>query len=241
MSRPGYVNGDVCRVLEADSALAEAIPEAQRTRAIRESLARTRVIRPGRWRAASVEGKTDGYGLLILCGLVIRRVAVRGRFGSELLGEGDLLQPWRADAPPTPEVTVTWRVVEPTRVAVLDDQFVRRMSRYPQLGAGLVDRALQRSRNLAVNMAIVHQPRVDVRLHMILWHLAGRWGRVRSDGVQLPLRLTHDILADLVAAQRPTVTSALSELADQGLVDAIDEGWLLSGTPPRELLALGAR
>ena len=61
-------------------------------------------------------------------------------------------------------------------------------------------------------MAIVHQARVDVRLHMLLWHLAARWGRVRSDGTVLRLRLTHAVLADLVAARRPTVTTALSEL-----------------------------
>ena len=62
-------------------------------------------------------------------------------------------------------------------------------------------------------MAIVHQARVDVRLHMLLWHLAARWGRVRSDGTVLRLRLTHAVLADLVAARRPTVTTALSDLA----------------------------
>jgi CRP/FNR family cyclic AMP-dependent transcriptional regulator len=93
---------------------------------------------------------------------------------------------------------------------------------------------VQRARCLAVNMAIVHQARVDVRLHMLLWHLAGRWGRVRSDGVVVPLRLTHSVLSELVAARRPTVTSALSELARQGVVRAIREGWLLSGNPPGE-------
>jgi CRP-like cAMP-binding protein len=89
-----------------------------------------------------------------------------------------------------------------------------------------------RSRQLAVNMAIVHQARVDVRLHLLFWQLAGRWGRVRSDGVVVPLRLTHTVLADLVAARRPTVTSALSDLSRRGLVRAISDGWLLSGPPP---------
>ena len=83
----------------------------------------------------------------------------------------------------------------------------------------------------------------DNRVHVVeqgdtLWHLAGRWGRVRTDGVMLSLRLTHDVLADLVAARRPTVTSALSLLGDQGLVDPFDGGWLLRGTAPAELLAL---
>jgi CRP-like cAMP-binding protein len=96
-------------------------------------------------------------------------------------------------------------------------------------------RAIQRSRNLAVNMAIVHQARVDVRLNMLLWHLAGRWGRVRSEGTVLRMRLTHAVLAELVAARRPTVTSALADLARSGLLRRGRAEWVLSGEPPREL------
>jgi CRP-like cAMP-binding protein len=99
-------------------------------------------------------------------------------------------------------------------------------------------RTVQRSRHLAVNLAIVHQARVDVRLHMMLWYLAGRWGRVRGDGIAVPIRLTHAVLADLVAARRPTVTSALTDLAKQGLVRPVDDGWLLAGEPPGELAGI---
>jgi CRP-like cAMP-binding protein len=53
--------------------------------------------------------------------------------------------------------------------------------------------------------------------------------------VLVPLRLTHAILADLVAARRPTVTSALTELGREGLVQSVQEGWLLSGEPPGEI------
>jgi CRP-like cAMP-binding protein len=77
-----------------------------------------------------------------------------------------------------------------------------------------------------------------MRLHMLLWYLAGRWGRVRGDGVAVPIRLTHAVLADLVAARRPTVTTALSDLARQGLVRAVDDGWLLAGEPPGDLAGL---
>ena len=105
--------------------------------------------------------------------------------------------------------TNDWLVLKPARLAVLDEQFVRQLAEFPPLAGRLFRRAVERSRQLAVNMAIVHQARVDVRLHMLFWHLAGRWGRVRSDGVLIPLRLTHAVLSDLVAARRPTVTSAL--------------------------------
>jgi CRP-like cAMP-binding protein len=84
-------------------------------------------------------------------------------------------------------------------------------------------------------MAIVNQARVDVRLHMLLWHLASRWGKVGNEGVTLPLRLTHAVLSELVAARRPTVTSALTQLAKRELVQPTGTGWLLRGDPPGEL------
>jgi CRP-like cAMP-binding protein len=195
-------------------------------------------IPTGRFRAFD-QAKPEGMGLLVLQGLLIRKTGVDGRFGAELLGEGDLLRPWQEETEPlTLRSAIQWSVVEPVRLAVLDDRFTRLVGRYPALAGRLVARAVERSRHLAVNMAIVHHARVDVRLHMLFWHLAARWGRVRGDGVSVPLRLTHTVLADLVAARRPTVTTALSELGRQGLVRAVDDGWLLAGDPPGDGLTL---
>ncbi len=181
----------------------------------------------------------DGIGLLVLEGLLIRRVGISGSFGAELLGEGDLLRPWQGeDAEPTLPHTTGWKVLQPVRVAVLDRAVAHRFARYPELTGRLVARGLERSRNLAMNMAIVHQPRIHVRVHMLLWHLASRWGYVRPEGTILPIRLTHSVLADLVTARRPTVTTSLAQLAEEGIVQALDTGWLLIGDPPGELLAL---
>ena len=67
-----------------------------------------------------------------------------------------------------------------------------------------------------------------------LWELAGRWGHVAPDGVHLSLRLTHEGLAHLVGARRPSVTSALSELQEQGRLTPDGPGrWILRGDPPR--------
>ncbi len=229
----------ICQVLREDPELAEAVDAAERDRAILECVARTVRLPRGRWSTQGAAQQTSGIGLLVLEGLLIRRVGVDGRFGAELLGEGDLLRPWQGEgAEPTLPHTTGWRVLEPARIALLDEHAERRFAAYPQLTGRLVARALERSRNLAVNMAIVHHARVNVRLHMLFWHLADRWGRVRSEGVILPLDLTHTVLADLVAARRPTVTSSLTELSKQGRVRAVRGGWLLCGDPPGELLEL---
>lgn len=231
----------ICQLLREDPDLADAVPEASRARAIDELIAPVAHLRRGRWSGEQAELTHDGIGLLVLNGLLIRRVGVDGRFGAELLGEGDVLRPWHGeDAPPTLPQTTGWRVLEDGRVAILDLRVAQRIGRYPELIGRLVGRGLERSRNLTVNMAIIHQRRIDIRLLMLFWHLAGRWGHVRTDGVVLRLRLTHTVLADIVGARRPTVSTALSELAAQGLLRAVDDAWLLTGAPPGELLELGA-
>ncbi len=239
MSVAASASHKLCRVLEEDRELGESLAPEVREQALKECLAREITIPAGPWSGSQVLASEEGIGLLVLSGLLIRRVGIEARFGAELLGEGDLLRPWQGeDEPPMLPLTTGWQMLEPTRMAVLDDAFARRIARYTSLSGHLVGRAIQRSRNLAVNMAIVHQARVNVRLHMLLWHLAARWGRVRREDISLPLRLTHAVLADLTAARRPTVTSALSELAKRGLVRSVEGGFALTGDPPGELLEL---
>jgi CRP-like cAMP-binding protein len=232
ITQPAYI-------LAEDPDLAASLASADRERAMAECVAPAAILPRGRWQAERMKVMADGIGLLVLDGLLIRRVGVDGRFGAELLGEGDILRPWEGEeAQSTLRHTTGWRVVEPARVAVLDGAVAARLARYPALTGALVGRAMNRSRCLALMMAIVHNPRIEIRLHMLLWHLADRWGRVRRDGVLVPIRLTHSVLADLVAAQRPSVTGSLRKLADRELVQASKDGWLLCGAPPGELLEL---
>lgn len=228
-----------CKILREDPELAEGLDPIDREQARDDCVARTVRIPRGRWTMQWDDQVRGAIGLLVLEGLILRRVGVDGRFGAELLGGGDLLRPWQTDdVDSTLSQTTRWRVLEATRFAVLDIDAARCLAAYPQVTGTLVARALERARSLSINMAIIHQARVHVRLEMLLWHLADRWGRVRSEGVILPLHLTHAVLADLVAARRPTVTTALTQLSRSGVVRASEDGWLLSGEPPGELLAL---
>jgi CRP-like cAMP-binding protein len=232
----------VSQVLLEDPELAGRLTGDRLAAARTEAMARTTHLRPGAWRPPNADAATtDALGLLILEGLVVRLVGIAGRFGAELLGVGDLLRPWQhEESTSTLPRTGKWRVLQPTRIATLDRDFAIRISRYPEVTTELLGRVLRRSRYIAVNMAIIHQPRIDVRIQMLLWELADRWGTVRSDGVHVRLALTHSMLAELVAARRPTVTRALGDLAERGLVSWTGEAWQLSGDPPAELDAFGA-
>jgi hypothetical protein len=170
---------------------------------------------------------------------MLRRVGIDGRFGGELLGEGDLLRPWQGESDASNlSPTTDWKVISRSRLAVLDERSTARLARYPALFGAITGRALDRARRLALMMAIVHHPRIEIRLHMLFWHLADRWGRVGRDGVTLPLNLSHSLLADLIAAQRPSVTGALGKLYERDLVSQVDRGWLLTSAPPGEFLEI---
>ena len=122
---------------------------------------------------------------------------------------------------------VHFSILEDVRLAVLDKAFADRAAPFPEVSIALLGRSMQRSRTLAVNMAIVHYPQVRPRLLLLLWHLAERWGRVTPEGVRIPLRLRHHMLADLLAVRRPSATAALQQLMSEGLVWRDDEGLVL--------------
>jgi CRP/FNR family transcriptional regulator, cyclic AMP receptor protein len=227
-------------VLHADPDLAVGIAPARLEEARRACLADRAELPRGAWDPASAApAAADGYGLLVLEGFLVRRVGRGGRYGAELLGPGDLLRPWQtigasASAPFEP----SWSVATPAELAVLGADFVARAAPWPSVAVALVDRAMMRSRHLALTMAAVQQTRVDRRLEALFWQLADRWGRIGPDGVVVDVPLTHELLGELVAARRPSVTTALSALAAGGRVERREGRWLLHGGPPEEIADL---
>lgn len=235
------VVSEVRQILLEDPDLAEHLQGPRLDAAVRDCVARVVSFRGDGWSPLDECGDMRfGIGLLILEGLLVRRVGVAGRFGAELLGEGDLLRPWQQEEQGTSVPRGgRWRVLREGRIAILDSEFALRVARYPEVISTLFARAIKRTRHMAVNMAIVHQPRIDVRLEMLFWDLADRWGRVHPDGIHLPIRLTHATLGELVAARRPSVTKALQELAERDEVVWTGKEWLITGSPPSELGELG--
>jgi CRP-like cAMP-binding protein len=219
-------------VLDHDAELRNVLPESQRARARQHAVAAVIELPVGDWEPGDEESTGAELGLLVLEGLLIRDVTVADARCGELVGPGTLLRPTDdrgSDAPMRHETG--WRVVEPTRLAVLDRRFLRVAAHWPTLITALVARATQRAHNLGVLVTIHSLKRVDTRLLAFFWHLADRFGKVTADGVLIPLGLTHRQLALLIGAQRPSVTSALGTLAERGLLRRDDRGnWLLSFT-----------
>ncbi len=69
-----------------------------------------------------------------------------------------------------------------------------------------------------------------------LWHLASNWGYVTRNGVCMPFRLTHQALGEIVGARRPSVTSAMRRLREDGrIVREARGGYILTGDPQQLL------
>jgi CRP/FNR family cyclic AMP-dependent transcriptional regulator len=182
-----------------------------------------------------------GPGLLILDGLIAFETRVGNRTASELTGAGDLLQP---PCPRDEELVKqrdAWRALWPTRFALLDHEFSERVRPWPQIGLALLRRAGRRIADADALRAIACQPRLEFRLVLLLWHLATRWGRVEPGGIRLTLPLTHRLLGQLVAAERPSVSHALGRLAQSGLVTGSAGDLHLHGTLDHHLEALTER
>jgi CRP/FNR family cyclic AMP-dependent transcriptional regulator len=220
----------------ADPDLFSGLPAPVQSRAVAPLLELGR----GQWDAVRDDGADSAgwLGLLVLDGLLLHSVVLGTVPRSELIGPGDVIRPWeRDDDIASVPFESRWEVVRGARLAVLDSRFVALACRFPQLMPALIARATRRSRWLALQLALADLRRADDRLMLFFWHMADRWGRVRPDGVHVPLPVTHEVLAQLIGVQRPTVSSALRRLTVAGdLRRRVDKTWLLPHAPPPALL-----
>ncbi len=220
--------GSLRYLLDLDAELAESLDVSMRLAARRMATAVVFEREAGELDlTTTLAAVGSGPGVLVLDGVLAVNVTVGGRVASELLGAGDLLE---ADTSPEEELfscATDWRCLMRSRFAVLDGAFAERVTRWPELTGVLLGRAERRTHSLNVQRAIASQPRLEIRLALLLLHLASRWGRVEPGGVRLTLPLTHQLLGRLVGAERPSVSHALARLHRSGLLTGAGDEWHL--------------
>jgi CRP/FNR family transcriptional regulator, cyclic AMP receptor protein len=230
-------------LLELDPGLGELLAEDRFEAAEHELRVRVTTFRVGEWDGGRLaDADPTHLGLLVVEGVLAREVVLGDTVSTELLGPGDVVRPWHVEGPPELlPVVVRWNALSRLRLALIDRRTATALGRYPEVWAVVVDRLSERAQRLAITQAISQLNRVDRRLLALFWHLAERWGRVARDGIAVPLVLSHRLIGELVGARRPTVSTALAELARDGqLVRREDGTWLLTGEPvslPAEAVA----
>jgi CRP-like cAMP-binding protein len=226
-------------VLEADPDLASGIDPAQRRLAVAAAIAPAFQFERGPWKF-SPPPDPAGLGALVLTGMIVIQIDTGPRSHIELLGEGDVISPWVGSGHELalPSV-VNAAAVSELRVALLDRAFSLRTARWPEIHAALIQRLMVRTRRLSLQAAINAVSRVEERLELTLWELAYRFGRMTREGIIVDLPITHSQLADILAAQRPSVSTAVGRLQAHGRVVRVERHrWLLRGEPPRILDSL---
>jgi CRP/FNR family transcriptional regulator, cyclic AMP receptor protein len=222
-------------LLELDPELGCLLAPERQGAAARELRVRVSAIETGEWEASRLaDADPAHFGLLVIEGVLAREVVLQSMISTELMGPGDIVRPWLIEGTPLLlPVEVRWNALSPVRVALLDRRLAAQLGGFPEIGAVIVDRLSERAQRLTVTQAISQLNRVEDRLTALFWHLAERWGHVAPDGVTLPLALSHRLIGELVGARRPTVSTALAELARRDEIVRRDDGtWLLTGEAP---------
>jgi CRP/FNR family transcriptional regulator, cyclic AMP receptor protein len=220
-------------ILEEDAELARSVPARERGRMAAVLRARVITYERSLWEVPQLDPDT-GYGLLMLDGLIARRVRLARAVAVEIVGPGDILRP-PDDLPlaSNDQLRAEWKVLQPARLAVLDEAITSQLMESTRLSLALAARMTRRARRLTYLLAISHLARVDDRLLATFWHLAGNWGRVTEGGMTVPVPLLHSDLGHIVGARRPTVTLAMTSLRDRRqVIRQVDGSYLLPGDPP---------
>ncbi len=176
--------------------------------------------------APGVRGKLHGF--LVIEGSLTINVRMSARTCARLIGATELVlfDGVEIDSIPT---RWEWSVLAPARLALLDERLLAVAHEWPKLMSAILDRAALQTRNAFLQQAISQLPKVEERLLAVFWSIADKLGTVRPEGVSLDLPVTHETLAHMVGAQRPTVSLALKRLADDGLLRAEEDGcWLIA-------------
>ncbi|MGH2856341.1 MAG: Crp/Fnr family transcriptional regulator [Solirubrobacteraceae bacterium] len=220
------------RLLDVEPDLGSGLTEEELDSARRQVVLPAVELARGRWtldRLATANGvRGNVHGFLVLDGLLTMDVTIGARQCSRLVGPGDLLlvEPLESDSL---ESDWTWAALTPANVAVLDLRLALIGRQWPKLMCAIINRAGRQMRQGMLQQAVSQLPRVEDRLLALLWSIADRQGVVRVDGVWINLPVTHDVLARMIGARRPTVTLGLHALAQRGMLRSTgDGGWLLS-------------
>lgn len=234
---PGSLTGrpvvETSNLLDVDPDLAASLGDD--ARAARHALKVVLItVPPGACDLRALISGRRASAAVVLDGLISRRTLIGSHAAVELIWPSDLITPLPnlAEAQPFLVPTISWTCEITTRLALLPPNMSYVAARWPVIADALHERVEARHTRLATIHAIAQVPRAEERLRLLLWLLAGRFGRVSAEGVVLDLRLSYRTIGELIGARRPTLSLAMKALRASGEVAVRDDGALILHEEP---------
>ncbi len=188
-------------------------------------------LQPGPFDINSLIAPEACAGLLVLDGLLTAQLQAGRARVAWLLGGDDLIRPWEMDELPLTQ-GACWQALTTATVLPVARHSWKHATNNPDLTEQLLARAARTGHWLLAHSLILSAPTIEARLLMLFALCGERWGKVTPQGIRLEMPLTHELLARLCGARRPTVTLALRSLTTEGfLTRTTTDTWLLSRPP----------
>jgi CRP/FNR family cyclic AMP-dependent transcriptional regulator len=170
------------------------------------------------------------FDFIIAEGIVLKQTSYAGRQALELYAPGDVLAPpLTASRQIESPAISSYRAHGDVLLAVLEHRFRVAARRWPGLSDVFHDHLARQTHRASMRLARLHLSRSEDRVLALFSDLAERFGRVTPNGIVIDLDLTHDLIGQMVASRRPTVSLALDQLAHAGQLTRTDTGqWNLN-------------
>lgn len=168
------------------------------------------------------------FGLVVIDGVLMRKVVLAGRTSTSLYGPVEVLDP-RPDPGSSLMMAGSVSCPDEAIVAVLDDRVLASARRWPHIIPRLFAQTMHQLERSDLRSAVGKLERVEDRLLAFFWLLAERFGRRGPDGVTIDRPLTHEAIGQLIGARRSTVSLGLRALYEEGILTRLEDGsWLLT-------------
>lgn len=112
------------------------------------------------------------------------------------------------------------RAVEPSVVLSLkQDDLKDLILREPRVGVRIIEWLSERVRQLEIRLEDASSKEAPARLASLILQLVESEGIVTGEGYAVPTRYTHEQLGAMIGANRVTVTRAMAELRESGVLE----------------------
>src|SRR5215213_7492604 len=117
---------------------------------------------------------------------------------------------------------VSARALVPSLVCALKTEDVQHLiESNPQVGLAMVRLLSERLREAEVRLAELAHQQVPARLANLILRLSTSEGIMGREGIRIPTPYTHRQLGTMIAANRESVTRAMTELREEGIVEVV--------------------